>query len=248
MRSRRRRAVLASGAAIELAEGGREGGRTVLALHGEDGPASMAATIDHLRIEHQVIAPVHPGWDGTEQAGSLNGVAALARAYLDLLAAEHAREVVVVGASVGAWVAAQIAADDVQGRIGALVLLGPIGLRPPERAATAPAAARTRTTPVRRSPAATAAPSGALGAYVGPAAFDPTLAAALAQVAVPALVVRGGEDRVLDLAGAREWAEALGDGELVVVAGGGHLPCHRAPWTTFAAIDAFLSPPLVLSA
>ena len=246
MRARRRRVVLASGVVVELAEGGRESSPTVLALHGQDGPASMAATIDHLRITHHVIAPTHPGWDGTERAGSLNSVAALARAYLDILAAEHAREVVVVGASFGAWVAAQIAIDDTQGRVGALVLLGPIGLHAPRPAASAPAVAAAGGRGRRRAP--TAAPSGALGAYVGPAAFDPTLAAALAAVAVPALVVRGGEDRVLDLAGAREWAEALGDGELVVVAGGGHLPCHRAPWTTFAAIDAFLCPPLVLTA
>ena len=248
MRSRQRRAVLASGVVLELAESGRAGSRTVLALHGEDGPASMAATIDHLAIDHHVLAPTHPGWAGTARAGSLNGVAALARAYLDILAADGATDVVVVGASFGAWVAAQIATDDTQGRVAALVLLGPIGLRPPGPAATAPAAARTRTTPVHRSPAAAAAPSGALGAYVGPAAFDPTLAARLAQVGVPTLVVRGSDDQVLPAAHARAWADALGEGELVVITGGGHLPCHRAPWTTFAAVDAFLSPSLILTA
>ena len=248
MRSRQRRAVLASGVALELAESGRAGSRTVLALHSEDGPASMAATIDHLAADHHVLAPTHPGWAGTERAGSLNGVAALARAYLDLLAGQGAREVVVVGASFGAWVGAQMAADDVQGRIGALVLLGPIGLHAPRPAASAPAVAAAPGAG-RRSATVTAAPvAGALGAYVGPAAFEPTLAARLAQVGVPTLVVRGSDDQVLPTAHARAWADALGEGELVVIIGGGHLPCHRAPWTTFAAIDAFLSPPLVLSA
>ena len=80
----------------------------------------MAATVDHLRIAHRVIAPTHPGWAGTERAASLNGVGALARAYLDLLAENDARDVVVVGASFGAWVAAQLAAVD----LPALVVWG----------------------------------------------------------------------------------------------------------------------------
>ena len=248
MRSHRRRAVLASGVALELAQSGQAGSRTVLALHGEDGPASMVATIDHLAITHQVIAPTHPGWAGTDRAASLNGVGALARAYLDILADEGRREVVVVGASFGAWVAAQMAIDDTEGRIGAVVLLGPIGLHAPGPVASAPAVAAARGAGRRGATVTAAAVAGALGAYVGPAAFDPTLAARLASVGVPTLVVRGGEDHALTPACAREWADALGDGRLVVVTGGGHLPFHRAPWTTFAAIDAFLSPPLVLTA
>lgn len=227
MRSRYRRAVLGSGVVLELAEGGRAAGRTALALHGEDGPASMAATIDHLGVEHQVIAPTHPGWVGTERTPELNAVGALARAYLDLLAGDRARDVVVVGASFGAWVGAQMAIDDTQGRIAALVLIGPIGLPPSRRG---------------REPAA-----GALGAYTGPLAHDPSLSARLGAAGVPALVIRGSEDQITSPVQARAWATALGC-DLVVAAGGGHLPCHRAPGATFAAIDSFLSPPLVLSA
>ena len=73
------------------------------------------------------------------------------------------------------------------------------------------------------------------------------LAAALGAVAVPALVIRGSKDPVLGPAGAIA-AHVLRAGRLAIVAGGDHLPCHRAPGATFAAIDASHSPPLILSA
>ena len=241
MRSRRR-VVLAGTVVVELAESGRVGGRAVLALHGREGAASMAATVDHLGVEHQVLAPTHPGWTGTQPAASPDAVAALARAYLEVLAADGAHDVVVVGVGLGAWVGARMALADTEGRIGAVVLIAPPGL-PPGRGA----AGRLRGA-ARCGRARSAAPGGALGACAGPAAVDPALAAALGAVVVPALVVRGGEDPVLGPAGAIAWAHALGAGRLAVIAGGGHLPCHLAPGATFAAIDAFLSPPLILSA
>lgn len=246
MRPRWRRAVLGSGAVLELTEGGLAGSRTALALHGEDGPSSMAATVDHLRIAHQVVAPTHPGWAGTERAASLNGVGALVRAYLDLLAETDARDVVVVGASFGAWVAARMAVDDVQGRLGALVLIGPIGLRVPGQTVPAPAAAWVRGVVDGRGPVAPG--SEVLGAYAGPVAHDPALIAQLGAVDLPALVVWGAKDHT-PLAYGRAWADALGCARLVVVPGAGYLPSRQAPEATFAAIDTFLSPPpLVLTA
>ena len=245
MRSHRRRAVLASGVALELAQSGRAGAGTVLALHGEDGPASMAATIDHLAITYQVIAPTHPGWAGTDRAASLNGVGALARAYLDILADEGRREVVVVGASFGAWVSARMALDDVERRISALVLVGPIGLRVPGQAVPAPAATWVRGVVDGRGLVAPGAE--VLSAYAGPVAHEPALIAQLGAVDLPALVVWGARDHT-PLAYGRAWTDALGRARLVVVPGAGHLPSRLAPEATFAAIDAFLSPPLVLTA
>lgn len=56
-----RRLCLEPGVVLHLAQGGRAGGRTVLVLHGEDGPAPVTGTVAHLCVEHRVIAPVHPG-------------------------------------------------------------------------------------------------------------------------------------------------------------------------------------------
>lgn len=186
---------------LEVAEGRRAGARTALALHGEDGPASMAATVAHLAVEHQVIVPTHPGWAGTARAPGLNAVGALARAYLDLLDGDDVADVVVVGASFGAWVGSQMAIDDDQGRIAALVLIGPIGL-PPDGGSAAATAKRLRRVG-RGGRSRPPVPTGALGAYTGPLAHDPSLSARLGAAGVPALVVRGSEDQMTSPAQAR---------------------------------------------
>lgn len=235
-----RRLDLRTGVVLDLAEGGRAGGRAVMVLHGEDGPASVAATVAHLGVEHRVIAPTHPGWAGAERAASLNAMGALSRAYLDLLAAVDAVDVVVVGASFGGWVGAQMALGDVEGRIGALVLIGPVGALVPGQAVHLPAAFGPRGPRGSRG--------AALRAYVGPVAHDPTLLARLGAVGVPALVVCGSEDEVASPAHGRAWVDALGDARLVVVDGAGHLPSYRTPGTMFATIDTFLSAPLTFAA
>lgn len=217
-----------------------------MVLHGEDGPASVDGTVAHLGVEHRVIAPVHPRWSGTERAACLNAVSGLARAYLDVLDAVDAVDVVVVGASFGGWVAAQMALDDVEGRIGALVLIGPIGARVPGQAVRLPAAAWIESAGDRC--AASASRAGALGAYAGRVAHDPTLLARLGAVGVPALVVWGGDDDMAGPAYGRAWADALGDAALVVVDGAGHLPSYRSPGSMSAAIDTFLGAPLVFAA
>ncbi|GAA3396334.1 alpha/beta fold hydrolase [Cryptosporangium minutisporangium] len=57
----------------------------VLLLHGAAGPASLDSLRDHLATFHRVLAPVHPGWDGTPRPETLSSVADLAATYLNLL-------------------------------------------------------------------------------------------------------------------------------------------------------------------
>jgi pimeloyl-ACP methyl ester carboxylesterase len=63
----------------------------------------------------------------------------------------------------------------------------------------------------------------------------------LRQLAVPALVVAGEHDAVVPAESARAMAEALPHGQLVVVAGAGHVPSLEAPEATAAALRAFHS-------
>ncbi|KOG91673.1 hydrolase [Streptomyces varsoviensis] len=120
----------------EVGEAG-EGG-AVLVLHGGPGPGGVAPLVDHLARDHRVLAPTHPGWDGTVRPDSLDSVRALAAAYLDLLARLEVRDATVIGTSFGGWVAAQAAVDDREGRISRLVLVDAVGPVVPGQQVTVP--------------------------------------------------------------------------------------------------------------
>src|SRR4051794_30468623 len=64
------------GLGLELREAGR--GSPVLVLHGGPGPGSLTLLVDHLASDHRVVAPTHPGWDGTARPDDLDCVPTLA--------------------------------------------------------------------------------------------------------------------------------------------------------------------------
>lgn len=74
------------------------------------------------------------------------------------------------------------------------------------------------------------------------AALGPSeaFAARLPEVAAPALVIWGAQDRVLDASAAPVWAAALGDAEVAVLPGVGHVPMMEASAETARRIEAFL--------
>ncbi|MFC6937098.1 alpha/beta fold hydrolase [Actinomadura yumaensis] len=121
---------------LDVREAGR--GSPVLLLHGGPGPAGVAPLADHLAATHTVVAPTHPGWDGTARPDDLDSVPGLAAAYLDLLDHLDLTGVTVIGTSFGGWVATQTALDDRQGRISRLVLMDAIGPAVPGHPVTAP--------------------------------------------------------------------------------------------------------------
>lgn len=127
MTSTNGRTVEVRGVPVALTEAGDPTARPALVLHGGSGPGSVAPLVAHLAADHRVLAPTHPGWDGTPRPGSLTGVGALAGIYLELLARSDLRDVVVVGSSFGGWVASRLALDDTDSRVGALVLIDAIG-------------------------------------------------------------------------------------------------------------------------
>lgn len=91
------------------------GARTALVLHG-GGPRTVAPLVEHLTGAHHVLAPTHPGRDGTSWPADIDSVAALAAAYLERLLVDGGRDVVLIGSSIGGWIAlemaVQAAADD----------------------------------------------------------------------------------------------------------------------------------------
>ncbi|HEX6434584.1 MAG TPA: alpha/beta hydrolase, partial [Gemmatimonadales bacterium] len=59
------------------------------------------------------------------------------------------------------------------------------------------------------------------------------------RVNAPALVIHGSADP-LPLDGARDWAETLPNGKLVLLEGIGHFPYVEAPETFFPIVEEFL--------
>ena len=102
----------------------------VLVLHSGAGPLSVAGLAAALSEHAYVVTPTHPGFDGTPRVPWLDSAADLADANLDLLEALGLDQVMVIGNSIGGWIAAEMALRDIHGRVKSVVLLNANGIRP----------------------------------------------------------------------------------------------------------------------
>jgi len=102
-------------------------GPVVVLLHGQPGAgADWAALANLLAPDHRVIAPDRPGWGSDTRPAT--GMAANADALEETLAAAGARSpVTAVGHSLGGGVAIELALRHPD-RVGALVLIGSVGV------------------------------------------------------------------------------------------------------------------------
>ena len=118
------------GVPLEIVERGQ--GRPLLWLHGEEGLDPKAPFLDLLAAHGRVLAPSHPGFGHSPDAESIDTVDDLAYLYLDLLAERDIRDVVVIGCSLGGWLAAEMAVK-CGDRLGGLVLVAPLGIKVGDR-------------------------------------------------------------------------------------------------------------------
>jgi pimeloyl-ACP methyl ester carboxylesterase len=109
--------------------------RSLLYLHGDDGPHAAAPFVDALRAnlrnghrDADVVAPTCPGWTAEPIPVWLRTVDQLAYHYLDALDRAAAQPVVAVGASFGAWLLLEMATKQPRS-FAALVLVSPIGVK-----------------------------------------------------------------------------------------------------------------------
>ena len=230
--------------------------RTVLVLHGGGGPTSVAGLSARLGRHAEVTAPTLPGWNGTPRADSLDRIAAYAARFSAELAARGARDVLVVGSSVGGWIAAEMGVQDVTGTVTGLVLINPLGvlvpgqpirnvsgLSPGDLAQIAfhdPAKlAAGAPPPTAESRAIVHANQATLAAIAGePYMNDPTLLERLRAVAVPTLVIWGESDGIVSTEYGRAYAAAFPNGRFELVRAAGHLPQLEQPEETARLIEA----------
>ena len=234
-------------------------GRPVLLLHGGAGPDSVAGFAGLLagRFPVQVLTPVHPGFGGTPRPAGLDSARKLGELYGNLLGQLGLTGVTVLGSSIGGWIAAELAlaAPD---RVARLVLLDAAGLASaghpaadyfsmtldqvfdvsfahPDRFRIDPA------TLTSEQQAIAASNRAALEVYGGRSMTDPGLAARLAQLTMPTLVVWGEADRMFTPAYGREYAAAIPGATFRLVPDAGHLPQLEAPEAVLALLAESLA-------
>ena len=230
-------------------------GRPVLVLHGGGGPLTVARFVEAMSADARVIAPVHPGFGGTPRPDDLARIEQLADAYAALLERLELADVLVVGFSIGGWIANALALRAGE-RLRGLVLVNGAGIvvdgepcadvfslapqqlsalsyHDPARFGLDPA------TLTDTQKAGMAANMKTLAVYGRARDMgDPALRARLADVRLPVLVVWGESDRVVTPAYGRAVAAAFPDARFELIERCGHMPQIEQPARLLALVRA----------
>ncbi len=249
-----RRETFTDGLTVRVDEQGS--GRPILVLHGGGGPRTVAGLANPLSEHAHVLVPTHPGFGGEPRPEWFNSVDDLAIAYLDLLERLNLRNVMVIGSSMGGWIAAEMAVRDTT-RLSSIVLVDAAGIHvdghpvadvfplTPDELSTLsyhnPAAFRID--PATLSPEQTAAIAAnfqALKVYdQGQGMGDTKLRRRLRRVSIPVLVVWGESDGVIDLDYGRAYAQSFPSARFEIIPEAGHLPQIEQPARLLKVVQEF---------
>ena len=245
---------------LEISEHGH--GRPILFLHGEGGSQHQARCVSLLAGAGKVIVPTHPGFGNAPNITDIDTVDDLAYLYLDLLEEWDLQDVVVIGSSLGGWIAAEMGVKSTA-RIAQLVLAAPVGIKVGDR--------ETRDIPdifvlseeevvqlQFHNPSLAAVDYGALSddeltaiarnkeataLYVWEPYFhNPKLRQRLHRITVPTLLLWGANDRFVTSGyyGAA-YQEAIPGAQLEIIDQAGHCPHIEQPDAFVDRVRSFIS-------
>ncbi len=103
-------------------------GPSLLFLHGGGGLNPAAPAFSMLARHFSVTAPVHPGFGSSSLPFWMDSVDDFVHVHLELMEKLDLRDVILVGTSLGGWVAADLATKN-RARISRLVLVSPVGIK-----------------------------------------------------------------------------------------------------------------------
>lgn len=245
-------ATIVNGARIELIDRGH--GRPILFLHPHIGLDPAAPVLAMLAQGGRLIAPSHPGFGHSERPAGITTVDDLAYFYLDMMDELDLRETVVIGISLGAWIATAIAVKSTA-RMARLVLGNPVGIKVSDRetrdildifamvegeflekAFADPAVGRRDYRAMTDDEVTVAARNREAAALYtwSPYMHDPKLKGRLHRIRIPALVLWGTADRLVGETYGRAFAAAVPGAKFVTIANAGHFPHIEQP-NSFAA-------------
>ncbi|MBV9379707.1 MAG: alpha/beta hydrolase [Streptosporangiaceae bacterium] len=234
------------------------GGRPFLLLHGGGGPQTVAGFAGLLATQGaaRVVTPTHPGFGGTPRPDWLHSMRGLAALYRELLAKLGLDDVIVIGNSIGGWIAAELALLGTS-RVSAVILVDAVGievdghpvtdifpLTPGELSRLSyhdPSAFGIDPSAMTEAQrAGMAANRAALKVYDGkPTGTDPTLRERLGSITVPALVLWGDSDQIADADYGRAYAAAIPGARFRLLPETGHLPQIETPGRLLQAVSDY---------
>ena len=218
-------------------------GTPLLYLHGmRSAPAQVAEALALLTARHRVIFPTIPGFGSAEAVDWVRSVDDVSYRYLEWLDAAELDRVVLVGSSIGAWLALEMATK-CPANFPAVILASPLGIR------TGPPDVRFYPDLFSMSPdevnqmlwadpeAGALDPNGlsdddlvaylrdreALATYGwDPYFHTPSLVHRLSRISAPTLIVRGAADSLVTADAVDVLQDGIPGSEVATVEGAGH--------------------------
>jgi pimeloyl-ACP methyl ester carboxylesterase len=239
--------ICVHGSKLELIDRGR--GRPILFLHPHIGLEPSAPVLAMLAAGGRLIAPSHPGFGRSELPSTLTTVEDLAYFYLDAMDALDLEQTLVIGVSLGAWIAAAIAIKSTA-RMSRLVLANPVGIKVGDRdtrdildvfamledefhdkAFADPAAAKRDYRAMSEDELRIVARNRESAARFAwsPYMHDPKLRDRLHRIAIPTLVLWGASDRLVEEGYGRAFCAAVPNAKFERIEGAGHFPHLERP-------------------
>jgi pimeloyl-ACP methyl ester carboxylesterase len=234
-------------------------GPALLFLHAETGIEPARAAIDELAKHARVIAPTHPGYGRSELPKGMRTVDDLSYFYLDLLDQLDLRDLTVVGVSLGAWIAAEIAVKTTA-RMARLVMANAVGVKvgdretrdiadifaltEPEYIAIAycdPEAGKRdyKALPDAEVLAAARAREATARFAWNPYFHNPRLKSRLHRIRIPTLFLWGMHDRMLSESYGRAYSAMIPGARFEPIEKAGHFPDHEQPKAFAEKVLAF---------
>ena len=248
--------IAVRGCNIKLMRGGS--GPPLLFLHGASGAGAWLPFMQSLASRFDVIVPQHPGFNDSDTPDWLDTIHDLAYFYLDFMEQLDLDRVHLVGASLGGWIAAELAVRDTY-RLSSLTLVGAAGIHVPGAKQVDlflgsdeqrirdffhdPACAEEMIARILRPEFEDANMKNRIATAKlawQPRAYDPHLRKWLHRIDIPTLIVWGANDRVFPMEYAYAWQQAIPGSTAVVIPECGHIPQVEKAAVFVAELTGFI--------
>lgn len=233
-------------------------GPPLLYLHSAVGEVAWLPFFDALANSFELFVPAHPGFAFSEGLDEIDSMEDLVLHYTDLIERLDIDRPALVGLSLGGWLGAEFATRYSE-RISALVLIAPVGIRPPVEDIFSASPSETRALvfsepeselarqfiPDDPDPEALdlALKAWEATARLGwnPYLHNRKLEGRLYRVRIPTLVLAAGADRLVPEAHCRRYVDGITGAEFSSIAGAGHALPFERPDESAKIVTQFLS-------